>query len=73
MAIKLLTNIKYISYKEIPKHISCDHWITTETTTASYVEFTLSVDSSVDDKVCAWIRQTYPELIGTKFLIHIDY
>ena len=65
-----------ISYCEIPQEITSDSWIN-EYQNGCYVEYSLPREDEWDsfdtNALDEWIRNTYPILLGQKFLIEIDY
>ena len=63
---------KIVSYCEIPEELTEKHWIS-EHGCGVYIDWSLNLDPKTDDDISAWIREEYPELIGTTFLIDIDY
>lgn len=74
----MLTEINYkvVSYCEIPEEITEKHPIS-ENSNDSYVTYTL-VKFHEDElykmtPLDAWLYSNYPELIGTIFMIYLDY
>lgn len=63
---------KVVSYCEIPKEVRENHWIE-EYRSGSFIELKLELDANLDGELESWLRKEYPELIGTKFLIDIDF
>lgn len=64
--------MKVVSYCEIPEDLD-KGWLE-EQGCDCYVKSSLSSDPEYDrDELDEWIAKTYPELIDTTFLIHIDY
>lgn len=72
MALKEL-NLKVVSYCDIPEPIGYNHSVLMEISCGCFIHWNLSTDDSQDDELDAWIRSEYPELIGTDFLIEMDY
>lgn len=72
MALKEL-NLKVLSYCDIPEKIGYNHPVLMEFSSGVFVPWNLSEDNSMDDDLDKWLRLAYPELIGTDFLIDIDY
>lgn len=69
----MLTEItrKVLSYCEIPEELTESHWISDHSCDC-YIEYTIPF-GIIQSNLNKWITKTYPELIGTTFLIHIDY
>lgn len=70
--------MKVVSYCNIPQDLTGGHYLS-EYMCGCYVENTLPTQEEIDkneydlDEVDYWISTNYPELIGTTFLIEIDY
>jgi len=66
---------KVVSYCDIPSEIAKDSYMLSEATCGTYVPCGIPIDykeyhlSELDN----WLIATYPELIGTRFLIEMDY
>lgn len=76
MSLETITK-KVVSYCEIPEEIIPEgHWLNQHGCDA-YIECHLEedeLDVTKRDKLDAWLRETYPELIDEKsFFIHLDY
>lgn len=64
---------KILSYCGIPEDITEHHWIS-ENSCDSYVEYSVTNDPIYETSLLdEWIKENYPELIDTKFLICLDY
>lgn len=72
MALKEL-NLKVVAYCEIPEEISGNNWYLQTFPCNCFIHWNLSTDSTSDNVVDTWLRTEYPELIGTDFLIEMDY
>lgn len=72
MALKEL-NLKVVSYCDIPEKIGYNHPVLMEFSCGVFVPWSLPTDNSQDDDLDVWLRTEYPELIGTDFLIEMDY
>lgn len=71
MALQEITK-KVVSYCEIPEDL--DKGYLDDLGCDVYTDYTVSSDLSYSrNEVDDWIAETYPELIDTDFLIHIDY
>jgi len=66
--LKIL-NMKVVSYCDIPEEID-KGWLD-ELGCDVYTEYNLLEEE--EGELQDWLRTTYPELINTTFLIHIDY
>ncbi len=72
MAIVTMTK-QVISYCDIPEELTEDHHIS-EYQPDCYVNYRILPDEPEnEDPLDAWIRKTYPKLIGVSFLIEMDY
>lgn len=71
MALTEITT-KVVSYCDIPQELSQGKWYFEEAGCDTYIDFHLQEDTKWDN-VDFWLAKTYPELVGTEFLIHIDY
>ncbi len=63
-------NYKVVSYCAIPDELLEGHWLT-ELSCDVYTE--MELEDEGEDGVCDWIRKKYPELIGEKFFVYVDY
>ena len=65
---------KIISYCDLPEEMTQDAGLE-EHRCDSYVPYSLSEydPQYTECKLDGWLRENYPELIGTNFLINIDY
>lgn len=63
---------KVLSYCEIPQEITDESWIS-QYQNGCYVIYSLEKDNSNYGELEKWIASNYPELIGTEFLIDLDY
>ena len=70
--------MKVVSYCEIPEEITQYSWLQ-ELPCNVYTDYSLPTQEELDNNIYSldylsrWLIQTYPELIGTKFLIEMDY
>jgi hypothetical protein len=69
---------KVLSYCDIPKGIAKENPSINEASCDVYVEYDVTSkeeQAKFDDNfdLANWIIKNYPELEGTKILIHIDY
>jgi len=63
---------KVVSYCDIPEDID-KGWLD-DLGCDVYTEYSLSSDPKFSKtELDEWLEKTYPELIDTEFLIHIDY
>lgn len=71
--------MKVVSYCEIPEEIASQDALLQELPCDVYTDYMLPSRQQLDDKVYdldeldEWLINTYPELIGTRFLIEMDY
>lgn len=75
MALEEITR-KVVSYCDIPQDLTEDSWLS-EYRCDSYVSHSLPSEEEKEkfdiEPLDEWLAKTYPELIGTKFLIEMDY
>ena len=71
MALKEITK-KVLSYCEIPEDV--DKGFLDDLGCNVYTDYTVSSNPKYStNETDKWIKENYPELIDTDFLIHIDY
>jgi len=70
MGLKTITK-KVVSYSEIPKELTINHWIT-QVEDIERIE--VHIDDEEPDELTSWLIEKYPELKDEEsFFIHMDH